>query len=163
VFEVIGAELPLAPGTLDRDREGARPARNWKRIKPAVMERPKEGFWTQKRLTKEHQIVAERSERYRANGEKSGRPTAAAGGEPASANTNLREPNSVQPRGLNDPKSLKNNEPTKPTGLLEETQTKAPNPNPKDSPTETKKSPSESNARERASLRDHRDRDWGEG
>lgn len=77
--------------------------RTWKRLKPTVMEfwTLREGFWTQKRLTQERDIVSKRADAARANGKHGGRP-----------------------------KSLEDNEPNNPTGSRSLTQQKAPNPNP---------------------------------
>ena len=77
--------------------------RTWKRLKPTVMEfwTLREGFWTQKRLTQERDIVSKRADAARSNGKHGGRP-----------------------------KSLEDNEPDNPTGSRSLTQQKAPNPNP---------------------------------
>ncbi|MBA1157784.1 YdaU family protein [Microvirga mediterraneensis] len=78
-------------------------SRTWKRIKPAIMEfwTFEEGFWTQKRLSKERSVVSKRAEVARDNGKHGGRP-----------------------------KSLENNEAQNPAGSSQVTQQKAPNPNP---------------------------------
>lgn len=77
--------------------------RTWKRIKPVVMEfwAYEEGYWTQKRLSKERSVVSKRAEVARENGKRGGRP-----------------------------KPLENNEATNPMGSSQVTQQKAPNPNP---------------------------------
>ncbi|MBA9067191.1 uncharacterized protein YdaU (DUF1376 family) [Methylobacterium sp. RAS18] len=77
--------------------------RTWSRVKPAVMEfwTLRDGFWTQKRLTQERDIVSKRADAARLNGKHGGRP-----------------------------KSLENNDPDNPTGSDSLTQRKAPNPNP---------------------------------
>lgn len=77
--------------------------RTWNRVKPAVMEfwTLRDGFWTQKRLTQERDIVSKRADAARLNGKHGGRP-----------------------------KSLENNDPDNPTGSDSLTQRKAPNPNP---------------------------------
>lgn len=50
--------------------------RTWLRIKPTVMEfwTLTEGFWVQKRLSKERDVVSKRAEVARKNGEQGGRP-----------------------------------------------------------------------------------------
>ena len=77
--------------------------RTWKRLKPTVMEfwSLGGGFWTQKRLTQERDIVSKRADAARSNGKHGGRP-----------------------------KSLEDNNPDNPTGSRSLTQQKAPNPNP---------------------------------
>lgn len=77
--------------------------RTWLKIKPTVMEfwTLSDGFWLQKRLTKERGIVSKRAEVARENGQQGGRP-----------------------------KSLKINEAENPVGSLRVSQEKAPNPNP---------------------------------
>jgi len=77
--------------------------RTWRRIKSAVMEfwALEDGFWTQKRLSKEREIVSKRAEVARQNGVHGGRP-----------------------------KSLENNDTGNPAGSSRVTQKKAPNPNP---------------------------------
>lgn len=77
--------------------------RTWHRIKSAVMEFwiLTDGFWTQKRLSKELTRVSKFAEAARENGKHGGRP-----------------------------KSLENNNPINPVGLSSDTQSKAPNPNP---------------------------------
>ena len=77
--------------------------RTWLRIKPAVMEfwTLDEGFWLQKRLTKEREFVSKRAEVNRANGKHGGRP-----------------------------KSLENNDAANPAGSSRVSETKAPTPNP---------------------------------
>lgn len=79
-------------------------ARTWRRIKPNVMEfwTLDEGFWTQKRLRKEWDIVSKRAEVARSNGKHGGRPN-----------------------------PLKNNGGNNPTGSPPDTPKKAPNPNPR--------------------------------
>jgi uncharacterized protein YdaU (DUF1376 family) len=78
--------------------------RTWARIKPAVMDfwELHDGTWTQKRLTKEREIVSKRAEVARQNGQHGGRP-----------------------------KPLKNKDADNPEGSLRVSQTKAPNPNPR--------------------------------
>jgi uncharacterized protein YdaU (DUF1376 family) len=76
--------------------------RTWKRLKPRIMERfwtLADGFWTQKRLTKERDIVSKRAAVARENGARGGRP-----------------------------KSLENDETENPAGSSRVTQKKAPNP-----------------------------------
>jgi uncharacterized protein YdaU (DUF1376 family) len=77
--------------------------RTWLRVKPVVMEfwTLQDGFWTQKRLSKERDVVSKRAEVARQNGKHGGRP-----------------------------KSLENNGPAHPTSSVRDTQWKAPNPNP---------------------------------
>lgn len=77
--------------------------RTWIRIKPTVMEfwTLAEGIWTQKRLSKERDIVSKRADVARRNGEQGGRP-----------------------------KSLENNEAANPAGSPRVTQKKAPIPIP---------------------------------
>ncbi|MGX9980682.1 DUF1376 domain-containing protein [Methylobacterium fujisawaense] len=77
--------------------------RTWLRIKPKVMEywTLADGFWSQKRLSKERDVVSKRAEVARKNGEQGGRP-----------------------------KSLKNNEAENPAGSSWVTQQKAPIPIP---------------------------------
>lgn len=77
--------------------------RTWLRAKPAVMEfwTLQDGFWTQKRLSKERDVVSKRAEVARQNGKQGGRP-----------------------------KSLENNGLENQTGSAGDTQQKAPNPNP---------------------------------
>jgi uncharacterized protein YdaU (DUF1376 family) len=77
--------------------------RTWLRIKPSIMEfwTLQDGFWMQKRLSKERDIVSKRAEVARQNGLHGGRP-----------------------------KSLENNESQNPAGSLRVAQKKAPNPNP---------------------------------
>lgn len=77
--------------------------RTWLRIKPAVMEfwTLAEGFWSQKRLSKEREFVSKRAEVNRRNGEQGGRP-----------------------------KSLKNNDTQNPAGSVRVSETKAPTPTP---------------------------------
>jgi uncharacterized protein YdaU (DUF1376 family) len=77
--------------------------RTWLRIKPTVMEfwTLRDGFWTQKRLSSERDIVSKRADVARSNGKHGGRP-----------------------------KSLENNDPDNPPGSSRVTHRKAPNPNP---------------------------------
>lgn len=77
--------------------------RTWNRVKPAVMEfwTLRDGFWTQRRLTQERDIVSKRADAARLNGKHGGRP-----------------------------KSLDNIDMGNPPGSFRETQRKAPNPNP---------------------------------
>jgi uncharacterized protein YdaU (DUF1376 family) len=77
--------------------------RTWKRIKPAIMEFWvfEDGFWTQKRLSRERSIVSKRAEVARDNGKHGGRP-----------------------------KSLENSDTANPAGSSRVPQQKAPNPNP---------------------------------
>jgi uncharacterized protein YdaU (DUF1376 family) len=77
--------------------------RTWLKVKATVLEfwALESGFWTQKRLSKEREIVSKRAEVARQNGVHGGRP-----------------------------KSLENDDPPNPTGSARDTQTKAPNPNP---------------------------------
>jgi len=75
--------------------------RTWPRVKPVVMEfwTLQDGFWTQKRLSRERDIVSKRAEAARQNGKHGGRP-----------------------------KSLENKEPENQAGSMWDTQQKAPNP-----------------------------------
>lgn len=77
--------------------------RTWLRIKSTVLEfwTLDDGFWTQKRLSKEREFVSKRAEVARENGQQGGRP-----------------------------KSLKDKETANPAGSPRATQQKAPNPNP---------------------------------
>jgi len=77
--------------------------RTWLKVKPVVMEfwTLRDGFWTQKRLSKERDIVSKRAAVARQNGKHGGRP-----------------------------KSLENNEPENQAGSVQDNQRKAPNPNP---------------------------------
>lgn len=77
--------------------------RTWLRIKPVVLEfwTLADGFWTQKRLSKEREIVSKRAEAARENGRHGGRP-----------------------------KSLENNDAANPVGSARVSGSKAPNPNP---------------------------------
>ncbi len=77
--------------------------RTWLRIKPTVMGfwTLRDGFWTQKRLSSERDIVSKRADVARSNGKHGGRP-----------------------------KSLEDNDPDNPTGSSRVTHRKAPNPNP---------------------------------
>ena len=81
--------------------------RTWARIKPAVMEfwTVGDGFWTQKRLSKEREFVSKRAEVNRRNGEHGGRP-----------------------------KSLISLNAANPAGSVRVSETKAPNPTPKRTP-----------------------------
>ncbi|ARO57215.1 YdaU family protein [Methylorubrum extorquens] len=100
------------PDTDDKLARWARvDRRTWLRIKPAVMEfwTLADGFWSQKRLSKEREFVSKRAEVNRRNGEQGGRP-----------------------------KSLKNNDAENPVGYERVSETKAPTPtpNPKITPTD---------------------------
>jgi uncharacterized protein YdaU (DUF1376 family) len=77
--------------------------RTWLKIKPAVMEfwTLADGFWAQKRLSKERDVVSKRAEVARENGKQGGRP-----------------------------KSLENNDAGNPAGSARVAQQKAPNPIP---------------------------------
>lgn len=77
--------------------------RTWLRIKPIVMEfwTLADGFWTQKRLSKERDVVSKRAEAARENGKHGGRPN-----------------------------SLKNNDAGNPAGSARVSGSKPPNPNP---------------------------------
>lgn len=77
--------------------------RTWLRIKRSVMEFWVliDGAWSQKRLSKEREIVSKRADAARENGKQGGRP-----------------------------KSLENNNPANPVGSLGDSQSKAPNPSP---------------------------------
>ena len=77
--------------------------RTWLKIKPVVMEfwTLVDGFWSQKRLSKERDVVSKRAEVARENGQQGGRP-----------------------------KSLENNDADNPTGAARVDQKKAPNPIP---------------------------------
>lgn len=77
--------------------------RTWLKIKPSVMEfwTLADGFWVQKRLSKERDVVSKRAEVARENGKQGGRP-----------------------------KPLENNNAGNPAGSAWVSQQKAPNPNP---------------------------------
>lgn len=98
--------------------------RLWHKIKPIVMEfwsLDDDGFWTQKRLTKEHEQTRNRAERARENGARGGRP-----------------------------KSLENNEPENPAGSSRVSQAKAPNPNPNPIGSSLRSEPRDAQARDPA-------------
>jgi uncharacterized protein YdaU (DUF1376 family) len=101
--------------------------RTWLRLKPVVMEFwvLQDGFWTQKRLSKERDVVSKRAEVARQNGKHGGRP-----------------------------KSLENKELENQAGSLRDTQQKAPNPIPIEKEN-TKEKPHEPESRsaERPPLR----------
>lgn len=123
------------PDTDDKLARWARvDRRTWLRIKPAVMEfwTLADGFWSQKRLSKEREFVSKRAEVNRRNGEQGGRP-----------------------------KSLKNNDTQNPAGSVRVSETKAPNPTPTPREEDTSYLPLENMpARRHAWPSDYRDQVW---
>jgi uncharacterized protein YdaU (DUF1376 family) len=109
--------------------------RTWLRIKPTVMEfwTLAEGFWVQKRLSKERDVVSKRAEVARKNGEQGGRP-----------------------------KSLENNNSANPAGSSRVTQQKAPIPIPIPIPipTASLRSAEREIPRKHAWPADYRDQIW---